>query len=212
MPHPWDTGDHDTDWQGYFVAGTDVLRNRLGITARDELQEAEDDLTEARLLELRDTPDVLGSRTYDLRFLSAIHWFLFQDVYVWAGQLRTVGISREGESFCPPLSVNQPMSYVGGEVTRLDRLRVVADGAIAATAAELYDYVNWAHPFRDGNGRSAREFFTLLLSERGSGLDWSQVDTVTLYSACHSARADSDLTGLTEMFSALIDDDPEYRF
>ncbi len=212
MPFPWETGDHDADWLAYLVPGTDVLRNRLGITSRDKLQEAEDDLSESRLLELRDSPDVLGARSYDLRFLSAVHRYLFQDVYEWAGQPRTVGITREEESFCPPLDVYRPMNFVAGEVARLNRLRTVSENQIAATTAELYDYVNWAHPFRDGNGRSTREFFTLLLSERGSGLDWSRIDKTTLYTACHSARADSDLTGLTEMFSTLIDDDPEYRF
>ena len=52
----------------------------------------------------------------------------------------------------------------------------------------LYDYLNFAHPFREGNGRTQREFFTQLLAESGNGLDWSKVDMDGLHFACHIAR------------------------
>ncbi len=53
-------------------------------------------------------------------------------------------------------------------------------------------------PFREGNGRSTRELFDLLLSERGAGLDWQKTDLTELHSACHTARAESDIGGLAE--------------
>jgi cell filamentation protein len=68
------------------------LRNRVGAQTLDELRDAENDLVEARVIELRETPDLVGERTYDLAYLGAIHRQLFQDVYTWAGDLRTVGI------------------------------------------------------------------------------------------------------------------------
>jgi cell filamentation protein len=183
VAHPWDTGDPDRNWQGYFIPGTRVLRNRIGATTHAELQDAENDLVEARVVELRENPGLLAPCSYDLRFLQAIHRHLFQDVYLWAGDVRTVGIEKGDESFCPPDSI-----------------------------AYLYDYVNFAHPFREGNGRATREFFNLLLAERGSGLDWNQTDVTELHSACHTARADGDLTGLTRMFAKILDTDPAYDF
>jgi fido (protein-threonine AMPylation protein) len=62
VPHPWDTGDLEQNWQGYFVPGTSVLRNRVGATTLDVLQDAENDLVEARVIELRESPDLLICR------------------------------------------------------------------------------------------------------------------------------------------------------
>jgi cell filamentation protein len=69
-----------------------------------------------------------------------------------------------------------------------------------------------SHPFREGNGRSTREFFDLLLTERGAGLDWEKTDQAELYSACHEARAESDLSGLIAMFAKILALEPAYDF
>ena len=212
MPHPWDTGDLERNWQGYFIPGASILRNRVGAQTPEALRDAENDLVEARVIELREAPELLGDRTYDLTYLRAIHRQLFQDVYVWAGDVRTVGIEKGGESFCPPGSINQPMAHVAAEVHRLNQLKAVPDADLAPTVAYLYDYVNFAHPFREGNGRSTRELFDLLLSERGTGLEWQKTDLTELHSACHAARAESDLGQLTAMFAKILDDDPAYEF
>jgi cell filamentation protein len=212
VPHPRDTGDLDQNWQGYFVPGTSILRNRLGAQTVEELQDAENDLVEARVIELREAPDLLGDRSYDLSYLRAIHRQLFQDVYVWAGDVRTVGLEKGDESFCPPGSISQPMDHVAAEIHRLKQLKAVEEADLARTVAYLYDYANFAHPFREGNGRSTREFFDLLLSERGAGLDWEKTDQAELYRACHAARADSDLGGLIAMFAKILDAEPAYDF
>ncbi|OBB10987.1 cell filamentation protein Fic [Mycolicibacterium setense] len=212
MPHPWDTGDVERDWQGYFVPGTSILRNRVGARTADELRDAENDLVETRLIELRENPSLLGRRSYDLAYLQRIHRHLFQDVYVWAGDLRTVGIEKGGESFCPPGNINQAMNHVVDEIHRHKLLTAVPLDRLARTIAYLYDYVNFAHPFREGNGRSTREFFDLLLSERRAGFDWAKTDLDELHGACHAARAQSDLSGLIAMFAKILDDEPAYDF
>lgn len=212
MAHPWDIGDPDRNWQGYFIPGTHVLRNRIGATTHAERQDAENDLVEARVVELRENPGLLAPRSYDLRFLQAIHRHLFQDVYLWAGDVRTVGIAKGDESFCPPYSIRQPMDHVAAEIHHKQRLATIADADLPRTVAYLYDYVNFAHPFREGNGRATREFFNLLLAERGDGLDWDKADIAELHTACHTARADGDPTGLTTMFAKILDTDPAYDF
>jgi cell filamentation protein len=212
VPHPWDTGDLEKNWRGYFISGTSVLRNRVGANAIDTLRDAENDLVEARVIELRESPGLLGHRSYDLAYLRAIHRYLFQDVYVWAGDLRTVGIEKGDESFCPPGSISQPMDHVAAEIHRLYQLRNVPEIDLVRTIAYLYDYANFAHPFREGNGRATREFFDLLLSERGVGIDWRKTDSAELHNACHVARAESDLASLIAMFEKIIDADPAYDF
>lgn len=212
MPHPWDTGNIERNWQGYFIPGTPILRNRVGARTRDALQDAENDFVEARVIELREHPELVGRRTYDLAYLKAIHRQLFQDVYDWAGDLRTVGIEKGNESFCPPASISQPMGHVAAELERLKQLKAVSEVDLPRTIAYLYDYTNFAHPFREGNGRATREFFDLLLSERSIGLDWDKTDQNELYGACHAARAESDLSGLIAMFAKIIDTEPAYDF
>ena len=87
-------------------------------------------------------------------------------MYDWAGDFRTVGIEKGDESFCPPANIPQPMDHVAAEIHRLDRLKAVSEEGLSGTVAYLYDYANFAHPFRDGNGRATREFFDFLLAER----------------------------------------------
>lgn len=70
------------------------------------------------MVELRENPKLLAPRSYDLRLLQAIHRHLFQDVYDWADDVRTVGIEKGDESFCPPGSIVQPMDH-----TTADRRR-----------------------------------------------------------------------------------------
>lgn len=210
-PRPWAVGTHEERWQGYLIApGSEVLRNRLGATTLDGLRDAENDLVEARLLELRSAP-TLVARTYDLAHLCALHRHLFQDLYDWAGEPRTVGIVKgEGESFAPPLSIGIPAGHVAQRIDERDRLRHVTPGDLPGEVAYLYDYLNFAHPFRDGNGRTQREFFAQLLAESGHGLDWESVVMTELHDACHRARNDGDLAPLYGIFGRIITEEPGY--
>lgn len=76
----------------------------------------------------------------------------------------------------------------------------------------MYDYINFAHPFREGNGRTQREFFDQLLSESGRGLAWDKIDMTELHRACHIARSDLDIAPLTAIFIRIIDDYPAYDY
>ena len=209
---PWETGDIEQNWHGYFIPGTSVLRNRVGAQTLDELRDAENDLVEARIIELRESPDLLGDRTYDLAYLCAIHRQLFQDVYTWAGDLRTVGIEKDDESFCPPAVLASrwtmsPRKSTGSSGSRLCSMQISCRRSHTCTTTRTSPT-----PFREGNGRSTREFFDLLVSERGAGLDWAKTDQAELYNACHAARAESDLSGLIAMFAKILDVEPAYDF
>lgn len=211
---PWQVGDHEDRWNGYLIAeGSDVLRNKVGATTADELRDAENDLVEVRLTELRARP-VLVSRTYDLAHIQRLHFQLFQDVFEWAGELRTVGIAKgagEDTSFMPPLQIERPVVHVAERIAETDRLRSVTPEALVDKIAYLYDYLNFAHPFREGNGRTQREFFAQLLAESGHGLDWDRVAMTDLHEACHRARTEADLTELAAIFERILTDEPRYE-
>lgn len=208
---PWDTGDIEANWAGYLIPGTRVLRNRLGITDGDRLLDAENDLVEIRIAELRHDPAPVP-RSYDLNHLKHLHRHLFQDVFDWAGELRTVGIGKGGASFIPPRDIERPIDHVADRIARAHRLRGAVSPALEREVAYLYDYLNFAHPFREGNGRTQRELFDQLLSETGRGLAWDRIGLTDLHSACHAARTDDDLAPLVALFRGIIDDEPAYYF
>lgn len=212
-PRPWELGDHEARWNGYLLAtGSPVLRNKVGATTAEDLRAAENDLLEFRLTELR-SQSRLVPRTYDLEHLQRLHFQLFQDVYEWAGDLRTVGIAKgEGDdtSFIPPLNIERPVAHVASRIADSHLLRDIERDALADEVTYLYDYLNFAHPFREGNGRTQREFFAQLLAESGHGLDWSKVDMAGLHSACHVARVDGDTSKLRSIIAVALTDDPVY--
>lgn len=162
---PWETGEAEARWLGYFIPGCQVLRNRVGATTREQLADAENDLVEIRLAELRANLHVVR-RTYDLDHLRALHRVLFQDVYEWAGDIRSVGLEKGGEPFCPPANIGQPVAHISEVIAEPDRLRKIGDNDLPKKLSYLYDYINYAHPFREGNGRTQREFFDQLLASR----------------------------------------------
>ncbi|KRC57012.1 MULTISPECIES: Fic/DOC family protein [unclassified Nocardioides] len=212
-PRPWEVGDHEARWNGYLLApGSPVLRNKVGATTTEALRAAENDLLEFRLTELRSQRGLV-SRTYDLAHLQRLHLQLFQDVYEWAGDLRTVGIAKgEGEdtSFVPPLDIERPVAHVAARIAESHLLRDVGADELVDEVTYLYDYLNFAHPFREGNGRAQREFFAQLLAESGRGLDWSKADMDGLHSACHAARVDGDTSALRTIIAVALTVDPVY--
>ncbi len=174
-----------------------VLINKLNIRDAEELAEIEKALTESRAALFE--PDFSIS---DLSALCGIHYYLFQDIYPWAGALRTVDISKGNTRFCTA-------AYVEKEANKL--LRKLAGehylvGCSTSTVARLADYyceLNVIHPFREGNGRTQRLFFELLAINAGYGLDWSQVEQHEWIQA-NIAGYLGDLQPLETLFQRII--------
>ncbi|PSL38401.1 cell filamentation protein [Labedella gwakjiensis] len=205
---PWEKGTHAERWDGYLIeSGSSVLRNLVGATSEAHLRDAENDFVEYRLVELRERPQLIV-RTFDLPHILSIHRQLFQDVYAWAGQLRTVGLAKGGgESFMPPAEITRPILHVAARIRETDRLGLVSDDDLPTEIAYLYDYLNFAHPFREGNGRTQREFFSHLVEAAGYSIDWNGVDRDALHHACHVARNDSDDGPLRQIFTRIVSHD-----
>ena len=203
---PWDTGDPDADWAGYFLPGTDVLRNRVGATTRAELADAENDLVEIRVAELRDDPTPWPAPTTRRTCRPCIGTC---SRTCSSGRGSCVpSASRRQES----RSSHRGVAHVADEIARTDRLRGVTADRLPDVVAYLYDYVNFAHPFREGNGRAQREFFDQLLSESGRGLAWNPIDKTDLHRECHRARAGGDLDPLRALFARIVDDQPAFLY
>ena len=135
----------------YVYPGTSVLRNRLGIRDAAELDRVERQLVRERILEVAPAGD------FDLRHLKAIHRHLFQDVYEWAGQLRTVEISKGGSQFQFRQYIETGMANIHRRLVQAGFLRGTDQAAFAAEAGRIIGDVNYVHPFREGNGRPAQD-------------------------------------------------------
>ncbi len=143
-----------------------VLQNKLGITNSVELAHEEELLTKRRALELYDN-ELLGTfevGTFD--GLAKIHGYLFQDVYDFAGEMRTVNIAKGGFRFAPSIYLSEALEAIGKmPQSNFDEI------------IKKYVEMNVAHPFREGNGRVTRIWLDAILKkELGLVVDWSLID------------------------------------
>ncbi len=158
----------------YLIPGTDVLENKLGIRDLRELERAERLLTADRLVELAREP-VAGK--LDLAHLQRIHHAIFQDVYEWAGDLREINIAKGGMRFAMAGQLESSAADIFGRLARDNHLQGLQRSEFARSAAEFLGDVNALHPFREGNGRTQREFFRELAARAGFHLDWSRTNS-----------------------------------
>ena len=164
--------------------GTTCLVNKLGIQDEAVLAETEAAvvLGKASLLDQHPIP---GS--FDFDHYKRIHQFLFCDLYDWAGQIRTINISKKGTVF---VSVDEIETCADVCFSRLASFSAegLSHRELADEAADFYHTINMLHPFREGNGRAQRVFFTQWIRSLGYDLDLSSVDpdafmVATIYAA-----------------------------
>ena len=143
-----------------------LLNNKLGINDARELAHEEERLTKKRALELYDNKILDTFDVGTFAGLKAIHGYLFQDVYDFAGQMRNVNIAKGNFRFAPVL-------YLDSALKSIDTMPQDTFDHII----EKYVEMNVAHPFREGNGRSTRIWLNAILKkELDMVIDWSQVD------------------------------------
>ena len=143
-----------------------TLENKLGITDSVELSKAEEKISKKKAVELFDRNIFDQLKTGSCEALFAIHKFLFEDIYDFAGKLRDVNISKGNFRFAPVMYL---------EVS-LENIEKMPQGSFDKIV-EKYVEMNIVHPFREGNGRSMRIWLDLMLKkEIGKVIDWSMVD------------------------------------
>lgn len=188
----------------YLIPGTNVLRNRVGATSTAELAVAEADLSFARALQLLDSP---VPATNDLRELKRIHRHLFQDLYDWAGQLRSVDVRKD----VPDAEFFMPWSYVDNAAAICfmalaeERLLVgLSREKFVERLAFHYEKINYLHPFREGNGRTQRVFWNRVSLQAGWQLDWRPVHGEENHAAARAGSDQQDLGPLIRMFDKIV--------
>lgn len=143
-----------------------ALENNLGLTSSAVLAREEERISKKKAFELFDTGmrDRLEAGT--VASLLAIHKYLFEDIYDFAGELRTVNIAKGNFRFAP-------LIYLQAALENIDKMPQSNFDEIV----EKYVEMNIAHPFREGNGRSTRIWLDHILKNKiGRVVDWSKVD------------------------------------
>jgi len=190
-------------WKGYLQPEmTLTLRNLVGADTPLPLRQREDEFVELGLAELAARP---VEQSFDLAHLQAIHDRLFGDVYPWAGETRTVNMNRPGSpSFCPWDQVEFEVDYLADHLQRRDHLVGLGREQFVDRAARVYDAVNRVHAFREGNGRTQREWMSDLARGAGYRLDWTAVRGSENDQACSQARL-GDPRELTAMIDSITE-------
>lgn len=143
-----------------------MLENKLGITSSAELAREEERISKKKAVELFESGRLSELEAGTTASLKAIHKALFEDIYAFAGKLRTVNIAKGNFRFAP-------LMYLEAALANIDKMPQATFDQIV----EKYVEMNIAHPFREGNGRATRIWLDCILrKEIGRVVDWSQVD------------------------------------
>lgn len=158
----------------YIDPASKILQNLLGITSNEELKRAE---AQAVLLHMDEVADYLANEgTLAFDTWQGIHHLLFQDVYSWAGEPRTINMGREGKSvFNTAAEIVPECTALMDRVTNADRFHL----AMGAFYAEM----NFQHPFREGNGRTLKCLFSAIALRHRVWIYWEKIDTAAYIKA-----------------------------
>lgn len=142
----------------YCYPNTRILRNKFGIHDFDVLHDRERDLSNLRARELFENP--IAGR-FDFQHLRDIHKYLFQDIYDWAGEVRTVDVAK-GDLFCRHFAIEPEARRIFGELKQEKCPKRLNVAEFGRRLAYYFVEINALHPFREGNGRAQREFIRQL--------------------------------------------------
>ena len=143
-----------------------ALENKLGLDSSANLAREEERISKKKAAELFESGMLDALKAGKFSALRAIHKYLFEDIYEFAGEIRTVNLAKGNFRFAPVM-------YLEAALENIDKMPQNTFDEII----EKYVEMNIAHPFREGNGRSTRIWLDLLLkTEIGRVVDWSRVD------------------------------------
>ena len=160
--------------EGYCYPGTNVLKNKLEIKNEDTLALAEREITSLKLLMLFNMPI---PKKFNFANLCKVHEIIFSDIYEWAGQIRLGDFLSKGNSiFCRGQYITESAKKIFTDLSTENNLDGLKKQVFVERMAYYMGEINALHPFREGNGRTSREFFRQLSLGANYILDFSKAD------------------------------------
>jgi len=165
----------------YFVDSGSVLENKLGIKDQKKLQEIEQDIVTKKTATLLNKAETV----FDFNFLLYIHKTIFEDIYDFAGKVRTVDIAKHEAStpFAYAKFINAEAKRIFDELKSKEYLTNLTTQLFIQEIANISAELNALHPFRDGNGRTIRLFLILLADSAGYLIDYSRTSSKEIINA-----------------------------
>ena len=164
----------------YCYPSSNVLKNKLNIRDNKLLKTAEEEITLIKQMELLKNP-IKGN--FSKAHLMNIHKFIFEDIYPFAGKIRREQISKADTMFYPPDLIDRELDKVFAKIKEKNMLKETDEEKVFDNLAYVMGELNIIHPFREGNGRSIREFIRLMAKRMGYDLNWGNVDKEELLEA-----------------------------
>ena len=164
----------------YCYPDSNVLKNKLNIRDNKLLKTAEEEITLIKQMELLKNP-IKGN--FSKAHLVNIHKFIFEDIYSFAGKIRKEQISKADTLFYPPNLIDRELDKVFAKIKEKNMLKETDKEKVFDNLAYVMAELNIIHPFREGNGRSIREFIRLMAKRMGYDLNWGNVDREELLEA-----------------------------
>lgn len=180
----------------YCYNGSNVLINKLDIHDSQKLQIYEAKITAAKLLALR-RKGIIGN--FDIEHLNKIHHYLFEDIYPFAGKFRTENIAKGVFRFAEFEYIEPELEKLLNKLKNENYLAGLDKHQLSDKLAYYLSELNVLHPYREGNGRTIREFIRELALKNKYKLNLSKVEPQKFLNACIKSIVDTtDLTALIE--------------
>lgn len=183
----------------YCYSDSDVLINLLNIRDPDILSEAEAEFTAERYRTYNPSQNTISDFTFE--HLKQLHFHLFQDLYVWAGETRDVDISKGETRFCTWTRIEPEAQKLFNTIPDLAQCK--NNNELIEKVADLFCELNLLHPFREGNGRVLRFFFEEMLYTLGYDITWPRISRQNWINA-NVAGVNLNLEPLKIIFSRAI--------
>lgn len=187
----------------YCYPGITTLRNLLNIQDAAELESAEVEHALVRAQALEPNFDSLG-----FQGLKSVHQELFQDIYGWAGVIRSVDITKGATRFCTAGRIEAEAKRLFRDLESEALLVALPLDQLQGRLAHYYCELNILHPFRDGNGRALRLYFEILAVNAGFVVSWTGIEQGAWINA-NIAGYNGDLEPLTRIFGSAIKSYPD---
>ena len=186
----------------YCYPNSNVLVNKFDVRGADELFKIENDITIYKLFILRQK-GITGN--FDVAHFVSIHKFIFEDIYPFAGLYRSENIAKDNFMFANWEFIEDNMNSIFGELKRENYLKGLTKEEFAKRLTYYMSELNVLHPFREGNGRTTREFIRQLALKNGYNLDLSRFKAEDILNA--SIESVVDVDNLEEIiFNSLVED------
>jgi cell filamentation protein len=182
----------------YCYRGIDCLKNKLGLRDPVRLEAFELEMSSLRAQE------PLPAGRFGPSHYRRVHWHLFQDVYRWAGQYRTIATAKGGNWFCYPEFIERELKKLSRRLKDAPFAGGSEKESFVVAAAEFLAELNAIHPFREGNGRAQLSFLHLVALRAGYPLDLARIRRDTFLPAMVTSFAGDTGPLVTEMRGLVV--------